>query len=539
MQLTTLLQAAGGLALFLLAMGMMTDGLRTFAGSGLKHLLSQWTDTPLRGLASGILVTGVVQSSSAVTVATIGFVNAGMLTLTQAIAVVFGANVGTTITSWLVALVGSGFKISVLAFPVLTVGVALKIMGSGRRWAHLGEALAGFGLFFLGLELLKDSLGGFAGGFSQTMGDGEAGYHWAMYLVIGFAVTLLTQSSSATLAIVLTAAGTGAITLEMGAAGAIGASLGATSTAVIAALNATSGARRLALSHILFNLVAGAVALLILPLLLKFAGVLADWLNLEGNPAILLAAFHTLFKLLGVAILLPLVPWLARQLERLFRSAEEDLARPRYLDSTLTTTAELAVEALARELKRMQELVSGVAHAALTREGMTLAASARQRAAIHELYQAVTDFVARIRAEKISPDIVDQLTIAVRTARYLDEMVEQALSAIRLRQHRGELPEQTVRPLFDQYLELLDNLLQSPEEEVPAGARDEAEALYQQLKSGVLRAIVSQELSMTSGQEMLDDLSSLRRLLDQGLKARIMLAGEPLALEHEGPAPAY
>lgn len=114
---------------------------------------------PAAGLATGILITGLVQSSSAVTVATIGFVNAGMLTLSQAIAVVFGANLGTTVTSWLVALVGSGFKISALALPILTVGVILRIAGSGSRWASLGEALAGFGLFFLGLDLLKDSLG--------------------------------------------------------------------------------------------------------------------------------------------------------------------------------------------------------------------------------------------------------------------------------------------------------------------------------------------------------------------------------------------
>lgn len=534
MQLSTLIQAAGGLALFLLAMGMMTDGLKTFAGSGLKRLLSQWTDTPLRGLASGMLVTGVVQSSSAVTVATIGFVNAGMLTLTQAIAVVFGANVGTTITSWLVALVGSGFKISALALPILTVGVILRIAGSGRRWAHLGEALAGFGLFFLGLDLLKESLGGFAGGFSDSVADGEAGYHWAMYLGIGFLITLLTQSSSATLAIVLTAAGTGVISLEAGAAGVIGASLGTTSTAAVAVLNATSSARRLALSHILFNLVAGAVALLVLPLLLWLAGVLADWLDLEGSPAILLAAFHTLFKLLGVALLLPLVPWLGRRLERLFRSAEEDLARPRYLDNTLANTPELAVEALARELRRMQQLVSGVVHAALTREAMTLAASARQREAIHELYIAVTAFAARARAEKMPPEIVEQLSIAVRTARYLDEMVEQTFSAVRLREQRLNMPEQTLRPLFDEYLELVTGLLAA--EPDPALSASEAEVLYQKLKAAVLRAIVSRQLSTDSGQQVLDDISNLRRLLDQGIKARTMLAGESLVWDQPGEA---
>ena len=524
MQLTVFFQATGGLALFLLAMGMMTDGLKTFAGSGLKRLLSQWTHTPLRGLASGIMVTGLVQSSSAVTVATIGFVNAGMLTLAQAIAVVFGANVGTTITSWLVALVGSGFKISALALPILTVGVVLRIAGSGRRWAHLGEALAGFGLFFLGLDLLKESLGGFAGGFSDTVAEGET-YHWAMYLVIGFAITLLTQSSSATLAIVLTAAGTGVISLEAGAAGVIGASLGTTSTAAVAVLNATSNARRLALSHILFNLVAGSVALLVLPLLLWVAGLMADWLDMEGSPAILLAAFHTLFKLLGVAMLLPLVPWLSRRLERFFRSSEEDISRPRYLDNTLASAPELATEALGRELARMQQLVAGLVHVSLTREGMTEAASKRQTSAVHELYLAVAGFAARARTERLSPEVVEQLSVAVRTGRYLDEMAEQIGSAVRLRHNRRALPETTARLLLDQYLQMVGQLL-GPEPH-PDASREQAGEIYQKLKAEVLRSMVNREVSQEIGQQVLDDLSDLRRMLDQGLKARAML-------EHQG-----
>ncbi|UZD65877.1 Na/Pi cotransporter family protein [Marinobacter sp. AN1] len=522
MSFSVIVQAAGGLALFLLAMGMMTDGLKTFAGAGLKRLLERWTDRPLRGLATGILITGLVQSSSAVTVATIGFVNAGMLTLSQAIAVVFGANLGTTVTSWLVALVGSGFKISALALPILTVGVILRIAGSGSRWASLGEALAGFGLFFLGLDLLKDSLGGFATGFSSTV-EGGAGAHWAMYLGIGFVITLLTQSSSATLAIVLTAAGTGVISLEAGAAGVIGASLGTTSTAAVAVLNATANARRLAVSHILFNLVAGVIALAVMPLVLALAGLLADWLDLEGSPAILLAAFHTLFKLIGIALLLPLVPWLARRLDRFFRSAEEDLSRPRYLDRTVASTPELAVGALQQELERMEELVTGLVHAALTREGMTVAAGARQTSAIHSLYNAITGFAARTRAEKMSPELVEQLTVAVRTARYLSEVAGQAGSAIRLRELRRAMPEQTVRLLMDRYLEALNRLLTS--EDRDSEAVREVEALYQKLKVSVLRAIVNGEVDEDRGQAALDDLSALRRMLDQGIKAKAMLAG--------------
>lgn len=520
MSFSILIQAAGGLALFLLAMGMMTDGLKTFAGGGLKRLLERWTDRPLRGVASGALITGLVQSSSAVTVATIGFVNAGMLTLSQAIAVVFGANVGTTVTSWLVALVGSGFRISALALPILTIGVIFRIAGSGGRWASLGEALAGFGLFFLGLDLLKDSLGGFVGGFSATVEGGDGG-HWIIYLGIGFLITLLTQSSSATLAIVLTAAGTGVITLEAGAAGVIGASLGTTSTAAVAVLNATSNARRLALGHILFNLVAGAVALALMPLVLLLAGMMAGWLNLAGSPAILLAAFHTLFKLIGIALLLPLVPWLARRLKRFFRSEEEDLSRPRYLDKTLAATPELAVEALGRELERMQELVAGLVHAALTREGMTEATGARQIEAIHQLYHAVTRFAAKTRTEKMSPELVEELTVAVRTARYLSEVAEQAPSGIRLRQDRRSLPENTVRLLLDRYLDRINQWLTS---ETPLDLRtDNAEAHYQKLKVAVLHAIVSGQLDEERGQRTLEELSALRRMLDQGLKARAMI----------------
>lgn len=150
-------QILGGLALFLLAMEMMTDGLKNFAGQHLKHLLGHWTRTPLRGLAAGVLITGIVQSSSAVTVATIGFVNAGLLTLGQSLGVIFGANIGTTMTGWLVSLVGFGFKIEAFALPILALGVALKLAAPGPRYRSLGQALAGFALFFLGLSLLKDS----------------------------------------------------------------------------------------------------------------------------------------------------------------------------------------------------------------------------------------------------------------------------------------------------------------------------------------------------------------------------------------------
>lgn len=159
--MASLFQILGGLALFLLAMEMMTDGLKSAAGHHLRHMLGSWTRTPLRGLAAGCLITGLVQSSGAVTVATLGFVNAGLLGLGQSLGVIFGANIGTTVTAWLVSLIGFGFNIEAIALPLLTCGVALKLISNRSRVQSLGQALAGFALFFLGLSILKSSLEGF------------------------------------------------------------------------------------------------------------------------------------------------------------------------------------------------------------------------------------------------------------------------------------------------------------------------------------------------------------------------------------------
>jgi phosphate:Na+ symporter len=342
--IATALEILGGLALFLLAMEMMTDGLKDFAGQQLRHLLGQWTRTPLRGLAAGVLITGIVQSSSAVTVATIGFVNAGLLSLTQSLGVIFGANVGTTMTGWLVSLVGFGFKIEAFALPILALGVALKLVARSFRYRSLGQAIAGFALFFLGLSLLKESLDGLTAGLGgETLLSRD--YGLPAFILIGFLATLLTQSSSAALAMILTAAAGNLLTLESAAAAVVGANLGTTSTAAISVIKATANARRLALGHILFNVITGLIALLVLPGMLWLVALLADAMDLDANPALSLALFHTLFNVLGALIMLPLIGKIAQGLNRLFRSREADQAEPRYLDSTLINTPDLALSA--------------------------------------------------------------------------------------------------------------------------------------------------------------------------------------------------
>lgn len=536
------LNAAGGLALFLLAMLMMTEGLKTFAGGALKQLLGRWTSSPLRGVFSGILVTGVVQSSSAVTVATIGFVNAGVLTLRQALGVIFGTNVGTTMTGWLVSVVGFGFKIETFALPILALGVAVRLLAPGKRHQGLGQALAGFGLFFLGLAILKDAFGGLAATYGSAVAGAEGG-NWPTFLLVGFVATVLTQSSSAAIAIILTAAAGGMVGIEAAAAAIIGANIGTTSTAAFAVLKATPSAKRLALGHIAFNAITGVVALLLLPSLLWLVAGMAHQFGVDGSPAVVLALFHTVFNVLGVAILLPLANRLATLLERSFCSAEEDLGRPRHLDATLASTPELAVAALREELLRLRSLANGIVQKAISREAAPPAEVEAQSAAVRTLGAAIATFVARVRTESMPPDVAENLTRALRLARYLNEAARLAPRAHALRQEAGRPADAGLQNALEQTLADAAACVAMAERAETAsgsdaertGALDRFQQTYQQAKVGLLAGVVAGRSSVEAADALLDDLSATRRLVEQLVKADRLLRspGRANAIEEE------
>jgi phosphate:Na+ symporter len=517
----SIFQILGGLALFLLAMEMMTNGLKSAAGHHLRHMLGHWTKTPLRGLASGFLITGLVQSSGAVTVATIGFVNAGLLSLSQSLGVVFGSNIGTTMTGWLVSLVGVGFNIEAIALPILTVGVGFKLVSGNSRTKALGEALAGFALFFLGLSILKSSLESLTGGLDNSILL-QNDYGLPAFILIGFLATVLTQSSSAALAIVITAAAGGLIPLDNAAAAVIGANLGSTSTAAISALKATANARRLAIGHILFNVVTGIIALTILPVMLWIVALLARWLELDANVAISLALFHTLFNVLGAFIMLPFIPLFARLLGRLFRSKEEDSAEPRFLDNTLVTTPELAVGAVDQEMKRLFGLTRGLLRVCLDREDLKPAQIGPKSEACLSLNQSIADYIARLRAEKMHQATVDTLTRTILTCRYLAEATGLAPSLLQLREARDMPQLAGMSGQLDAYLNVLRNLVAADEPEPESF--NQAETAYHILKSRMLAMIVRGELPSIAGERTLDSLSSVRRLCDQWYKS---LAWQP------------
>lgn len=530
MNLTTAMDIIGGLALFLLAMLMMTEGLKVFAGGGLRQMLGRFTSTPLRGVLAGILVTGLVQSSSAVTVAAIGFVNAGVLTLRQALAVVFGTNVGTTITGWLVSLVGFGFRIETFALPILAVGVALRLASSGKRWRGLGEALAGFGLFFLGLSILKDAFGDLAYSYGGAM-NGAGSSNLFAFLLTGVVATVLTQSSSASIAIVLTAASGGVIGIHSAAAAVIGANLGTTSTAAVAALQATPNARRLALGHILFNLITGVVALCLLPLLMWGVELLADGLELEGSPAAVLALFHTIFNLLGVVIMLPLAGRLTGLLERIFRSEEEDASRPLHLDATLAATPDLAVAALRQELLRLRAMANRLVRGAVLKHDESQLAVERQAGAVRSLVAAVADFVGTVRTESMSREVGESLAQSLRTARYLDEAARLSVNALLLgRESERTGDAGTADALRRVITEVVVCCNLAAEEELSADkddrrleALDGFQTAYQQAKAELLAAAVARRLTVEATDQLLGILSTTRRMVEQLVKADRLL----------------
>jgi phosphate:Na+ symporter len=535
------LNAAGGLALFLLAMLMMTDGLKVFAGGALKRLLGQWTSTPWRGVLSGVLVTGVVQSSSAVTVATIGFVNAGVLTLRQALGVVFGTNVGTTMTGWLVSLVGFGFKIESFALPILAVGMAVRLVVPGKRSQGLGQAIAGFGLFFLGLAILKETFGELATSYGASLpGDGGG---TLVFLIVGFVATLLTQSSSAAIAIILTAAAGGMVGIGAAAAAVIGANIGTTSTAALAVIKATPAAKRLALGHIAFNLITGLVALLLLPGLLWLIDRLIDGFGLDHRPAVVLALFHTVFNVLGVAIMLPLSNRMASALERLFHSAEEDLGRPQHLDATLATTPELAVSALRQELLRLRSLVAGIVQAAVSRDDAPSAVENRSEA-LRTLGAAIANFIARLRTEAMPLDVADEMARSLRIGRYLNEAARFAPRSSALRQESKRLPFSEIQAGLRQVLAdaAACSALAENAEPAPDNDTDRSKALerfgqtYQRAKAALLVAAVEGRLSVEETDSLLDDLSATRRMVEQLVKADRLLRSPERAQEIEQPS---
>jgi len=511
----------GGLGLLLLGMDMMSDGLKLAAGSALRRILAGATRTRRQALASGVLITALVQSSSAVTVAVIGFVNAGLLGLSPALWVLFGANVGTTMTGWIVALVGLKFKIEALALPLVGIGVLLRLTGAGhQRRRALGTALAGFGLLFLGIAMLQQAFAGLPGQLSLPQGEGALAV--LAQLGVGALMTVLMQSSSAAMVVALTAAEGGLIGTAGAAAVVIGTNIGTTVTALLASLGATPNARRVAAAHVVFNLLTGLVALLLLPWLIDLLIHARQWLHLPLGPAALLAMFHTSFNLLGVLLMWPLADGLARWLGRRFRAREEDEAQPRYLDDNVLAVPALALDALQREVARAGQLAAGLARQVLA--GAEARSLARQQAVVVRLDEAIETFVERMNRSAMTAHGSQRLAQLLRLQRYHETVAEQALTGSPLPSLAADSP--LLALAHAAFVRHCDALLARIDGVAGANEVAAMENSYQALKAALLAAGADGTQRLAEMETRLRHASALRRATQQWIKSRQWTAAE-------------
>ena len=378
LQICTLL---GALGMFLYGMNMMSTGLQKVAGDRLRNLLAAMTSNPFKRVMTGVGITGVIQSSSATTVMVVGFVNAGLLTLTQAVGVIMGANIGTTVTAWLVSWLGFKMDISTLAVPLMAIGFVMSISKT-EKYKNISEFIIGFSLLFLGLAMMKDSVPDLRempevlSFITKWTGYGFGSV--IIFLIFGTILTLVLQSSSATMALTLIMLSMGWLPFEMAAAMVLGENIGTTITANIAAAVGNTNARRAALAHTLFNVFGVVWALIFFKYFLAFIGWIITLMgypnpleldyttelsasSVESTAALYgISMLHTMFNVINTCILIWCTPLIVKAVTSMIKTKqtpEEESFKLKFINAGPIGTAELATAQAKKEIIHFAQIM--------------------------------------------------------------------------------------------------------------------------------------------------------------------------------------
>ncbi|PJI48233.1 MAG: sodium:phosphate symporter [Pseudomonas sp.] len=580
-----LLQLGAGLALFLFGMQCLEEGLRDLAGSQLERWLEKSTATRGKSLLFGLFGTFLLQSSTLVSLLTIAFISTGLIQLAGGIAILFGANLGATSGIWLLALAGQNLSLSPLALPLLVFGVLMGFNGAKSKAA--GRILLGIAFIFLGIDQIKDGFGSFGDAMDMSELRSEGMLGALLFVTFGILITVVLQSSHATLMLTLAALAGGQLELGQSLAIAIGSNVGSSvTTAFVGSLGGNRSGQRLALAHVLFNVVTGVLTFLLLAPLTWLVHWLVTPLGLADNPMIQLALFHTLFNGMGVLLFWPLQGALANALVRWLPEVEEpavlitDMApalpaiertHARYLNDRALDSADAAASAVLQELRHLGRLsIEVICHAlylpvdTLTQpridEGELRAAPDRHALSAEVLYQRhikgvygdLLSFMSRLEVPLdeehqrfwLSCQVVAlQLVDAVKDAKHLQKNLGLALQGdpstlrdtyVELRRHLiGMLRE--VRELVP----LLGGDL--PEEALVARLQllDESAAEFDAtLRQRLFAAVRRQELDGLQMSSLMNDLGYVSRII-QSLRNVLQLGTEHGLFDaHEDDAPS-
>ncbi|MDE9449239.1 Na/Pi cotransporter family protein [Aliiroseovarius sp. Z3] len=421
-------EIAAGVAIFLFGMLMLEDGFKLFSGGLLETVLEKATGSVAKSMGFGILSTTIMQSSSLVSVITISFLSAGLITLLAGVGIIFGANIGTTTGAWLVAGFGLKVNIASYALPMLAVAIVL-VFQKNKYLRGVGLVLAGLGFLFLGIHHMKEGFEAFKDQFDLTRFAMTGLLGLAVYTLVGAAATVVMQSSHATMTLIITALAAGQISYENALALAIGANIGTTITAIIGSFTANYQGKRLALAHLLFNLLTAGVALAFIGPIRQSVDFISAGVGIpDTDYALKLAVFHTIFNTLGVVLMLPFLNRLIGFLERTITPPDEDLSQPKYLSEAVDEFPKTVETAMRLEVKHLYDnavelTLHGLnlhrndvfaskdiaATVRASRRSVEFDIDERYEARIKTLYAAIVEFATRIGSKDMPADVMDDI----------------------------------------------------------------------------------------------------------------------------------
>ena len=556
----------GALGLLIFGMKIMSEGVQKVAGTGLRRLLSTVTSRRLIGLLSGTITTGLVQSSTAVTVMLVSFVNAGLLTLAESVSVTMGANIGTTLTAWLVAGLGlNEFSVSSLSLPAMALGLILMFLPAqkGKQWA---EVLMGFGILFLGLSLMREAVPDLEEMPRVFAFVRDLPYYdqaWltqlgtlAIFVLIGFVITALLQSSSAAMAITLVLTYEGWISFPLAVGLVLGENIGTTITANIAALVGNVHAKRAARIHLIINLIGVAWALLLFPYLIE--GV--AWCSqvfLQGDPhtqldaiPLALAFYHTAFNGLNVALLIGFVPFLVRVAQAWVpsRGEEDELFSLDYLDRGVLATSELSLVEARKQLTKMGDLMRKAYKLVPLLITEMDEGKVRRHAQKLQKYEDISDrmeievssYLSKASEGELSAAGVGKVKAMLHVAHYLERMGDIYLEISRNLTRRKEQKAYFTPDMRNNILRLsevvqrsLDLMVQNIDRSEEGLSMDEAmeleekvDAIYKELRNEYLDRVQNGKFRLQSGMYYSDLLTEMERLADHAASITKTLSGE-------------
>lgn len=528
----------GGLGIFLFGIKYMADGLQKAAGDQMRSLLEKYTSNPLLGMLTGIIVTILLQTSSGTTVMAVGLVNAGLMTLRQAIGVIMGANIGTTLTAFII-----GIKIEKFALPIIAVGAFLIFFIKRKMYNYIGQTIFGFGMLFLGLSSMSGGVKPLRDleVFKQFIID--LSNHPILGVVVGTVFTFIVQSSSATIGILQTIADENMIEVKSALPVLFGDNIGTTITAVLAALGASVAAKRAAAAHVIFNVI--GTILFVLALTPVYWIIHELQVATGAGPRMAIAYAHGMFNITNTLIFLPFVAVLAFIVTKLVPGETKELEfGPKYLDDRLLNTPSVALGQAQHEILRMGDLaresLNDASHYFFDREEKFKDIALQKEELINMLDKKTTEYIVRLQQSSLSERESGKASVLMQTINDIERIGDHAENIVELAEFtitkKVEFSEEALNELrsmieltdqtIEEAIEALDKEDQSLAHQVleHESKLDEMERTYR--KSHIQR--LNQNLcSGSSGAVFLDILSNLERMGDHSKNiAQYVIYGE-------------